>query len=58
MGTVSSRKAPEYQRVLASITLKPWPWAGGGDTDANACIVGGLVGAFHGEEGIHVFLIL
>jgi ADP-ribosyl-[dinitrogen reductase] hydrolase len=25
---------------------------GGGDTDTNACIVGGLVGALHGEEGI------
>ena len=25
---------------------------GGGDTDTNACIVGGLVGACHGEEGI------
>jgi len=25
---------------------------GGGDTDTNACIVGGLVGAYHGEEGI------
>jgi len=27
---------------------------GGGDTDTNACIVGGLVGALHGEEGIPV----
>ncbi len=26
--------------------------SGGGDTDTNACIVGGLVGAYHGEEGI------
>jgi ADP-ribosylglycohydrolase len=26
--------------------------SGGGDTDTNACIVGGLVGALHGEEGI------
>ncbi len=26
--------------------------AGGGDTDTNACIVGGLVGACQGEEGI------
>lgn len=26
--------------------------SGGGDTDTNACIVGGLVGAFQGEEGI------
>ena len=25
---------------------------GGGDTDTNACIVGGLLGALHGEEGI------
>jgi len=25
---------------------------GGGDTDTNACIVGGLVGAYYGEEGI------
>jgi ADP-ribosylglycohydrolase len=25
---------------------------GGGDTDTNACIVGGLVGAYHGEDGI------
>jgi ADP-ribosyl-[dinitrogen reductase] hydrolase len=25
---------------------------GGGDTDTNACIVGGLVGALHGESGI------
>ena len=25
---------------------------GGGDTDTNACIVGGLVGAYHGEKGI------
>jgi ADP-ribosyl-[dinitrogen reductase] hydrolase len=25
---------------------------GGGDTDTNACIVGGLVGAYHGEQGI------
>ena len=25
---------------------------GGGDTDTNACIVGGLMGAFHGEDGI------
>jgi ADP-ribosyl-[dinitrogen reductase] hydrolase len=25
---------------------------GGGDTDTNACIVGGLVGALHGEDGI------
>lgn len=26
--------------------------AGGGDTDTNACIVGGLVGALHGIDGI------
>ncbi len=26
--------------------------SGGGDTDTNACIVGGLVGAYQGEEGI------
>jgi ADP-ribosylglycohydrolase len=26
--------------------------AGGGDTDTNACIVGGLVGALHGASGI------
>jgi ADP-ribosylglycohydrolase len=26
--------------------------SGGGDTDTNACIVGGLAGALHGEEGI------
>ena len=26
--------------------------AGGGDTDTNACIVGGLMGALHGEDGI------
>jgi ADP-ribosylglycohydrolase len=26
--------------------------AGGGDTDTNACIVGGLIGALHGEKGI------
>jgi ADP-ribosylglycohydrolase len=26
--------------------------SGGGDTDTNACIVGGLVGAFHGEPGV------
>jgi ADP-ribosylglycohydrolase len=26
--------------------------SGGGDTDTNACIVGGLVGALHGEEGV------
>jgi ADP-ribosyl-[dinitrogen reductase] hydrolase len=26
--------------------------SGGGDTDTNACIVGGLVGAYHGERGI------
>jgi ADP-ribosyl-[dinitrogen reductase] hydrolase len=26
--------------------------AGGGDTDTNACIVGGLAGALHGEEAI------
>ena len=26
--------------------------SGGGDTDTNACIVGGLVGAYHGESGI------
>jgi ADP-ribosyl-[dinitrogen reductase] hydrolase len=25
---------------------------GGGDTDTNACIVGGLSGALHGEAGI------
>jgi ADP-ribosyl-[dinitrogen reductase] hydrolase len=25
---------------------------GGGDTDTNACIVGGMVGALHGEDGI------
>lgn len=25
---------------------------GGGDTDTNACIVGGMVGALHGEEGV------
>ncbi len=25
---------------------------GGGDTDTNACIVGGLLGALHGEDGI------
>jgi ADP-ribosylglycohydrolase len=25
---------------------------GGGDTDTNACIVGGLVGALHGEPGV------
>jgi ADP-ribosylglycohydrolase len=26
--------------------------AGGGDTDTNGCIVGGLMGALHGEDGI------
>ncbi|WP_301102482.1 ADP-ribosylglycohydrolase family protein [Propionivibrio sp.] len=26
--------------------------SGGGDTDTNACIVGGLIGALHGEKGI------
>jgi ADP-ribosylglycohydrolase len=26
--------------------------SGGGDTDTNACIVGGLIGAYHGEDGI------
>jgi ADP-ribosyl-[dinitrogen reductase] hydrolase len=26
--------------------------ASGGDTDTNACIVGGLIGALHGEKGI------
>jgi ADP-ribosylglycohydrolase len=26
--------------------------AGGGDTDTNGCIVGGLLGALHGEDGI------
>jgi len=26
--------------------------SGGGDTDTNTCIVGGLVGAYHGEGGI------
>lgn len=26
--------------------------AGGGDTDTNACIVGGLVGALHGRKGL------
>jgi len=26
--------------------------SGGGDTDTNACILGGLVGAYQGEEGI------
>lgn len=26
--------------------------SGGGDTDTNACIVGGLIGALHGEHGI------
>ena len=26
--------------------------AGGGDTDTNACIVGGLIGALHGDRGI------
>lgn len=28
--------------------------AGGGDTDTNACIVGGLLGALHGESGLPV----
>ena len=31
--------------------------AGGGDTDTNACIVGALIGALHGIEGIPVSLI-
>ena len=26
--------------------------AGGGDTDTNGCIVGGLLGALHGEDGV------
>jgi ADP-ribosylglycohydrolase len=26
--------------------------AGGGDTDTNGCVVGGLIGALHGEDGI------
>jgi ADP-ribosyl-[dinitrogen reductase] hydrolase len=26
--------------------------AGGGDTDTNSCIVGGLLGALHGEDGV------
>jgi ADP-ribosylglycohydrolase len=26
--------------------------SGGGDTDTNACIVGGLLGAYHGEQGV------
>lgn len=36
----------DYREALAA-TL-----AQGGDTDTNACIVGGLIGALHGIEGI------
>jgi ADP-ribosylglycohydrolase len=35
-----------YREAIAQ-TLR-----GGGDTDTNACIVGGMVGALHGAEGI------
>jgi ADP-ribosylglycohydrolase len=31
--------------------------AGGGDTDTNACIVGGLVGAMHGVAGIPLSMV-
>ncbi|MEI7970789.1 MAG: ADP-ribosylglycohydrolase family protein [Betaproteobacteria bacterium] len=37
-----------YEGALAETLL------GGGDTDTNACIVGGLVGALHGDLGIPV----
>jgi ADP-ribosyl-[dinitrogen reductase] hydrolase len=40
------RLASGYAAALAETLL------GGGDTDTNACIVGGLVGALHGEAGI------
>ena len=29
---------------------------GGGDTDTNGCIVGGLIGALHGEDGIPAWM--
>ena len=31
--------------------------AGGGDTDTNACIVGGLLGALHGQAGLPVAMV-
>lgn len=40
------RSGTEYIAALAETLL------GGGDTDTNACIVGGMVGALHGEPGI------
>jgi ADP-ribosylglycohydrolase len=36
----------DYLRAVAETLL------GGGDTDTNACIVGGMAGALHGEQGI------
>lgn len=40
------RNGSSYVAALAETLL------GGGDTDTNACIVGGMIGALHGEPGI------
>lgn len=39
-------QATSYYEALAEVL------SGGGDTDTNACIAGGLLGALHGEEAI------
>ncbi len=40
------KRGSDYLRAAAEALL------GGGDTDTNACIVGGMAGALHGEQGI------
>lgn len=46
MGFIFWRSFSDYETAIAE-TL-----AGGGDTDTNACIVGGLIGAAVGVDGI------
>lgn len=43
------KRTPHVQALRETI-------AGGGDTDTNACIVGGLVGALWGEEGLSMVM--
>ena len=44
-----SKRTPHVQALRETL-------AGGGDTDTNACIVGGLVGALWGEEELSALM--
>lgn len=45
------RKKTEYEDAIAETLIK------GGDTDTNAAIVGGMMGALHGFEGVPEYML-